>query len=80
MLQAKHYTMRVESISIRQSQIIAGFLESKERILDQTGQITVGILENIANRYVPVQALAGNRDEQPMLEERNCKMLKGSDE
>lgn len=80
MLQAKHFTMQIDSISKRQSQIIDGFLQSKERIVEQTGQITSGILENIANRYVPVQALVGVTVEQPLIEERNTKMLNDSNE
>ena len=46
-MQAKHYTMQIEAISQRQSQIIDGFLQSKEKILEQTGQITAGMLETI---------------------------------
>ena len=80
MLQAKHYTMQIDSISKRQSQIIEGFLQSKERIVEQTGQITAGILENISNRYIPVQALDGATVEQPMLEGRKSKMLNSSNE
>ena len=78
MLQAKHYTMQIDAISKRQSQIIEGFLQSKERIVEQTGQITAGILENIASSYVPVQALDGVTIAQPMLEERTTKMLEGN--
>jgi len=79
MLQAKHYTMQIDSISKRQSQIIEGFLQSKERIVEQTGQITAGILEKISNRYVPVQALDGATVQQPMLEERSTKLLVGNE-
>ena len=46
-LQAKHYTQQIEAISHRQSQIIDGFLQSKDKILEQTGQITAGMLETI---------------------------------
>ena len=46
-LQAKHYAHQIEAISQRQSQIIDGFLHSKEKILEQTGQITAGMLETI---------------------------------
>jgi hypothetical protein len=49
-LQAKHYTQQIEAISQRQSQIIDGFLQSKDKILEQTGQITAGILETIQNQ------------------------------
>lgn len=49
-LQAKHYTQQIEAVSQRQSQIIDGFLHSKDRILEQTGQITAEILEAIQNQ------------------------------
>lgn len=46
-MQAQHYTMQLEDISKRQTQIIDGFLQSKERILEQTSQITCGMIETI---------------------------------
>lgn len=51
-LQAKHYTMQIEAVSRRQSQIIDGFLQSKERIIEQTGQITTGMLEAVQNQVL----------------------------
>ncbi|MBS6643479.1 MAG: lecithin retinol acyltransferase family protein [Clostridiaceae bacterium] len=51
-LQAKHYTMQIEAVSKRQSQIIDGFLQSKERIIEQTGQITTGMLEAVQNQVL----------------------------
>lgn len=49
-LQAKHYSQQIEAISQRQSQIIDGFLQSKDKILEQTGEITAGMLETIQNQ------------------------------
>lgn len=49
-LQAKHYTQQIEAISQRKSQIIDGFLQSKDKILEQTGHITAGMLETIQNQ------------------------------
>ena len=49
-LQTKHYAQQIAAISQRQSQIIDGFLQSKEKILEQTGQITAGMLETIQNQ------------------------------
>lgn len=54
-LQAKHYMMQLDAVSKRQSQVIDGFLASKDRIIEQTGQITTGMLEMIQK-----QALALN--------------------
>lgn len=75
MLQVKHYTMQIDSISKRQSQIIEGFLQSKERIVEQTGKITAGILENIASRELSIKVLDGAVPDKPMLEEKRSKML-----
>src|SRR5690606_17223127 len=61
MLQAKHYTMQIDSIVKRQSQIIEGFLHSKDRIMEQTGQITAGMLENMASKYPELQPVENAR-------------------
>ncbi|MCB2299520.1 hypothetical protein [Clostridium tagluense] len=76
MLQAKHYTMQIDVASKRQSQIIAGFLQSKDRILEQTGQSTSEILKNIASSYAPVQSLNSGTIDQPVIGENKVKMLK----
>lgn len=54
-LQAKHYTQQIEAVSQRQSQIIAGFLQSKDKILEQTGQITAGMLETIQKQTLTLE-------------------------
>lgn len=46
-LQVKHYAERIESISKRQEQMMLGFQQSKDRILEQTGQMTMGMLEAV---------------------------------
>lgn len=51
-LQAKHYAKQIEAVSQRQSQIIDGFLQSKDKILEQTGQITAGMLATIQNQIL----------------------------
>lgn len=63
-LQAKHYTMQLDAISNRQTQIINGFLESKERIIEQTGQITAGILETIQKQTLALETTTRNNTEQ----------------
>lgn len=55
-LQAKHYTMQIDAISKRQSQIIDGFLQSKDRIIEQTGQITAGMLETIQKQTLALNS------------------------
>lgn len=76
MLQAKHYTMQIDAVAKRQTQIIDRFLQSKDRIIEQTGQITAGIIENIQNKYVTVSSSEDSNVEQAMLENRKNKMLK----
>ena len=44
-LQAQHYTQQLDAITARQSQIIQGFLAGKEKIVEQTGQITADMLQ-----------------------------------
>lgn len=46
-LQAQHYVKQIDAITTRQTQVIDGFLSSKEKILEQTGNITAGMLETI---------------------------------
>ena len=46
-LQTQHYLNQISSISQRQTQVIDAFLQSKDKILEQTGQITMQMLENI---------------------------------
>ena len=52
-MQSKHVTQQLDAILHRQTQIIDGFLASKERIIEQTGQITTGILETIQKQQLP---------------------------
>ncbi|MDO5039073.1 hypothetical protein [Clostridium sp.] len=42
-MQIKSYTIQIEALSKRQDQVIASFLRGKERIIEQTNQITEGI-------------------------------------
>ncbi len=72
MLQAKYYTMQIEAVAKRQSQIIDGFLNSKDRIIEQTGQITAGILEEIADKQL---ALEGNKESKPIMIEDNSTLM-----
>lgn len=63
-LQAKHYTMQLDAISNRQTQIINGFLAGKERIIEQTGQITAGMLETIQKQTLALETVANKNTEQ----------------
>lgn len=46
-LQKQYCEKQIEAVANRQKQVIDGFLKSKERILEQTGQITAGMIETI---------------------------------
>lgn len=63
-LQAKHYTMQLDAIQNRQAQIINGFLASKERIIEQTGQITAGMLETVQRQALALESVTDNKAEQ----------------
>lgn len=67
-LQMQHYAIQLENISKRQSQIIDGFLKGKERIIEQTGQITEGMLQAVQNQMLELKS---NYTEIPALTESN---------
>lgn len=46
-LQQQHYMKQIEAVSERQSMVISGFISSKEKIIEQTGQITQGMLDSV---------------------------------
>ena len=46
-MQQQHYMKQLESVSERQSMVISGFISSKEKIIEQTGQITQGMLDSV---------------------------------
>lgn len=54
-LQAQHYTKQLDAVINRQQQIINGFLNSKERILEQTGQITADMLETVKEQTLALE-------------------------
>lgn len=45
--QMKHHDMQLKSLEIRQQQIISGFINSKDKILEQTGNLTQNIITNL---------------------------------
>ena len=46
-IQQQHYMKQIEAVSERQSMVISGFISSKEKIIEQTGQITQGMLDSV---------------------------------
>ncbi len=65
-MQTKHYMMQIEAVSKRQSQVIDGFLQSKERILAQTGEITSGMLETVQKQTLAIESRLNQRDDVPI--------------
>ncbi|WP_278849085.1 lecithin retinol acyltransferase family protein [Megamonas funiformis] len=45
--QIKHNDMQLKSLAIRQQQIISGFINSKDKMLEQTGNLTQNIITNL---------------------------------
>lgn len=67
-MQVEHYTMQINAIVQRQSQIIDGFLKSKDKIVEQTGQITSGMLETIQNQTLALNSsISSNTDSEMSL-------------
>lgn len=48
--QQKSYLMQLEAVVVRQNQVIEGFRESKNRIVEQTGELTAGLLQSMQAR------------------------------
>lgn len=46
-IQQQHYLKQIEAVSQRQSMVMSGFISSKEKIIEQTGQLTQGMLDSI---------------------------------
>lgn len=74
-LQMKLYDLQIESIITRQSNIISGFLQSKDRIVEQTGQLTAGMLGNIEKNLEHLQLTENVSDEQMLLDRDNNKLI-----
>ncbi|MEG2058002.1 MAG: hypothetical protein RRZ84_08890 [Romboutsia sp.] len=66
---------QLDGVSSRQTQIIDGFLKSKERIIEQTGQITSGIIENMALSYSDTVYLNNTKEEDKLLIGKNQEKL-----
>lgn len=58
-MQVKYCMQQLDAIAARQSQVINAFLSSKERIVEQTGQITAGMLEAIQQKVLALGESGG---------------------
>ncbi len=59
MIQAKYFMKQVDAIDARQNIVLAGFISSKERVLEQTSHVTTKVLENLTNSHMITM---GDRD------------------
>ena len=46
-MQQRHYIKQMDAVMNRQNTVISGFISGKEKIIEQTGQITKGMLDSV---------------------------------
>jgi len=73
-LQQQHYMKQIEAVSERQSMVISGFISSKEKIIEQTGQITKGMLDSVQAQVMQL-GVANNNAEALQITENNMLSL-----
>ncbi len=56
--QQQYYLKQIDNVYSRQSQVIAGFISSKEKIIEQTGQVTHEMLEAVQNNILHLNTSA----------------------
>lgn len=61
-IQQQHYLKQLEAVSERQSMVISGFISSKEKIIEQTGQITQGMLDSVQAQVLQLNTDAQNQN------------------
>ena len=59
-LQQQHYMKQIEAVANRQNMVISGFISSKEKIIEQTGQITQGMLDSVQAQVLQLDTEAQN--------------------
>ena len=64
-MQQQHYMKQLEAVSERQSMVISGFISSKEKIIEQTGQITQGILDSVQAQVLSLNSNIQNAAQLP---------------
>ncbi|OON96139.1 MAG: NC domain protein [Candidatus Epulonipiscioides saccharophilum] len=70
MMQMQYHTMQLNNVATRQTQVMDGFIKGKDKIIEQTGNITNNLLENISKK---VNELENNTNNMKALE--NTEML-----
>lgn len=68
-MQQQHYMKQIEAVSERQNMVISGFISSKEKIIEQTGQITQGMLDSVQAQVLQLHTDVQNNMALPNNEE-----------
>lgn len=68
-IQQQYYLKQIEAVAARQNMVISGFISSKEKIIEQTGQITQGMLDSVQAQVLQLGADAQNIAALPNKEE-----------
>lgn len=77
-MQQQHYMKQIEAVSERQSMVISGFISSKEKIIEQTGQITQGMLDSVQAQVLQLHTDVQNNIALPNNEEEKLALPNNS--
>ncbi|MEH7334852.1 lecithin retinol acyltransferase family protein [Neobacillus drentensis] len=77
LLQEKFLEKQIDSIQERQKQVISGFLNIRERIIEQNDKITAGVLESIKHGNEQLRTLGHENADQLKLESKSVTMIEG---
>ncbi|MBM7652499.1 lecithin retinol acyltransferase family protein [Neobacillus cucumis] len=77
-LQVKHSYLQIESIMKRQEEIVNSLLKDRETIIQQNGQITVGLLQNLSNDFKEQFALEDKKIVESQLKETRARLLENT--
>lgn len=75
LLQLNIMQKQIDGVIDRQTQVLDGFLKSKERIIEQTGQITSGIIENMSLNYSDTMILNNSREDNNLIASNQDRLL-----
>lgn len=76
--QINHYNIQIENINRRQDLLLNNMLQSKDRIIEQTTQITAGMMDKMIEGNMVSKSLGEGSYEQTLLGNTDMKMIEGS--
>lgn len=75
-LQQQHYLKQMEAVTTRQAQVLNNFLSGKDRVIEQTGQITQGMLDVMQQQILQLNTSATTiSNSQNVLSDNNQQLL-----